>query len=67
MFDQIPLHKAKLGHYVLMPSTGAVFPLDCEASLNMLPQVAFNCQLMGYEIPIILEDETEAKYYFIRN
>ena len=67
MFDQIPLHEAKLGHYLLLPISGSVCIIDSDSALNAIPRIAFQLQVGGYELPIVMEDEQEAMFYFHRN
>ena len=67
MFDQIPLHEAKLGQYLLMPIDGSVCILDSDSALKAIPKIAFQLQVDGYELPIVMEDEQEAMFYFHRN
>jgi len=67
MFTPIPLHEAKIGHYILMPFGGSVSIIDCELSLNHIPKVTFTLQAAGMELPIVLEDMEEAMFYFQRN
>jgi len=67
MFEQIPLHEAKMGQYFLLPTNGTVSLIDSDYALNSISKIAFQLQVDGCELPIVMEDEEEAMFYFHRN
>jgi hypothetical protein len=65
MFNPIPWHEAKMGNYILTPE-GEVYVIDCDDSLNNMPQVAFWYQSQGLEI-LLFEEFWQANFWNHRN
>lgn len=66
-FNPIPLHEAKVGDFLLMPSDGSAWIIDSEEKLMGIPAAAFYYQSLGMDVPLVFEFLWEAQYYLVRN